>query len=350
MKRLSLYFVLLLMPVCSSLFAQGELVKATLVVINGTRITQDDLNEMAEYLLKAKYKPKDGQPIRLTQDEEREIWDSSLRELIKMRLIFDEASKLGLNNDDEDVERQLNRMGVEASTAPVVMRKIASADLLVDQVLAAKGFPPYKPSPKEIRDVWEEQKDSFRTNAFVRVRHIILPTIGEDNPDVVAAKAKLLRDKLLEKAPDKRSELFAEMAKEFSDGAFAEHGGLLHLGKDKEGWFPQEFGNKRPDGSPIFPETLYKAIQAFTHKDKHNVSKVIRSELGFHLLFLEDIKGGKQIAWTEAQKLIRIHLEQKVRKERMLEWLKAKAEESKILWHDGEVYPANMLFEEEKKD
>lgn len=329
---------------------ETELLKATLVVVNGKRVTQDHVNQMAEVMLRRRH--GDISRLRMSMEEQQEVFDAALRELIRMELIFGHATKLGLSVPDERVQATLKHLGLGDPIMPKAARRYAEADVLLDKVLMAQGFGPYKPSPKQIRDLYAAEKETtFKTNSFVRVRHIILPTYGAEKPATVAAKAGLLRDRIMKKPVAERGAFFGEVAREFSDGRFADGGGLLRLGTNRQGWFPQEFGNKRPDGRAVFPVRLYKGIQAFTVSDKHKVSKVIRSDQGYHLLYLEDIKGGDYIPWARAQKLIETHLQQRERQRRMLGWLKEKLRTSQIHWNDGQrveherILPSDKLKE-----
>jgi len=274
---------------------------------------------------------------------------ASLRELIKAELIEDEAKDLELVADDERVQRYAQGEQLQSKEAKSVARRLAKAEALFDEILNKQEIVMRKPSPAEIREYYQKHKDTaFRERCMVKVRSIYMDAGNDpERVKVAESKAKLVYEKIAEKNPEQKNEAFAAMASEFSDDAFARQGGQIRLSDDPEGWFVQDFPNKRPDGQPLFPDEMYRGIQTLAKKGA--MTAILRSQHGFHILYMEDIKGGRTVPFDQAYKLIEYQLEKLSRNERLLQWLQDKLQRSRVTWHDGDPYPKENILPREEK-
>jgi len=317
---------------------------AIVVTINGVQITQTDLKEMANFLFTLRY---GKQPPAFTAAEYEQLnslyRESAIRELIKIWLIADEAKDLSVTVPVEDVDKQITRMRLSADTAEPMHRRFAETELLFDRILLQQGIPTYQPSPSEVRAFYTKNRAAFREKCLVIVRSIFMGCDDPKRADKIREKVNLLRTAILKKPLAERGPLVASLAKEFSEDAFANDGGVLRITNDKEGWFPQEIPNPTIDGKALFPEAMHHAIRGLSTKSE--VSPVIQSERGFHLLYLEDIKGGRDLPFQDCVPLIMRFLDQRERKKRMRKWIREKWERSDVKWHDGEPYPIENVLE-----
>ncbi len=323
-----------------ALAQENRLLHAILVKVNGNRITQADLDEVAEYLF-GKYFP--GRPFNTIRREEvDELSGKAMQELIRINLILDEVEKRDIEIDDERKQRFYRIMKIDPVTASRTLKRMADADAAFDKLMSLDGKSYTKPGPKEIRDFWNKNKDSlFITQRRVKVRHIFLNSQLGD-PGVLKKQADMLRDNLDKTPLNERTTKFAKFAEEFSQGRFRSLGGLLLIGNDDEGWFNQDFPNRGRDADEIFPEAMVRAIRGL--RNPGDMSDVVQSEKGFHLLYLEDAKGGEQIPFSKAQTYIEWNLTEIARRQYQYQWMKRKMETSVVTWNDGTAYPIDRIL------
>lgn len=336
---------------CGALWAaQGELLKAVLVVVGESRITRSDLNEMAQFLLRRRYGNIDLATIRMDAKEMDELSAAAMRELIIMHLILDEAEKMELSVTDEEVMEAVNQLQIDPDKLPAIGRRRTEANLLESEILKSLGVTGSLPTPAEMREVYRKQKDTvFTTASQIKLRHILLPTTNLSGEDTAISRARSIKKTVMDAPPEKRTELFAEKARLMSDDAFASGGGVLRISPDPEGWFRQDWGNRTAAGKEAFPSALYRSMQGLGPEHKRVVVGPIRTEQGVHLLYLEDIRVGKTMSWRDAQPLIRRYVQKRRKFEQTQKWLRDKIRRTKITWHDGSAYPTEEILTPKKQ-
>ena len=136
-------------------------------------------------------------------------------------------------------------------------------------------LPAIEVSEQELRDAYESAIGDYKTEEQRRVSHILIE-FGTDE-----ASAKQQADEVLAKL-DNGSD-FAALAKEFSADTFsAEKGGDID-------WFSKGMMD------PAFEESAY-ALAAIG-----DTSQVVKSDFGFHIIKLTDIKPEQIISFEEVQ-------------------------------------------------
>jgi peptidyl-prolyl cis-trans isomerase D len=140
-------------------------------------------------------------------------------------------------------------------------------------------------SDEEVKSYYEENIDMFQEERQVKARHILFkvdPESSEEEEEKVKERAL----SVLEKA--RAGEDFADLAKEYSEGPSSEQGGDL-------GYFPRGQMVKPFDDA------------AFGMK-KGEISDLVKTQFGYHIIKVEDIKeaGTKDLA--EVQEEIRNRL------------------------------------------
>ncbi|UCB48928.1 MAG: SurA N-terminal domain-containing protein [Deltaproteobacteria bacterium] len=120
---------------------------------------------------------------------------------------------------------------------------------------------------KQIKDYYEENKEMFRQEKEVSARHILLKVdrnASEEEERKVREKAKMV----LEKA--RKGEDFPKLAKKYSEGPTAQKGG--DLGYFSEGRMVKPF-----------EEAAFKM-------KKGEISELVRTQFGYHIIKVEDVK------------------------------------------------------------
>src|SRR3569623_921337 len=157
----------------------------------------------------------------------------------------------------------------------------------------------------DLRQRYEEHKSEFTVPEERRARHILIQ-VGSDakQTDIDAARAKI-QDIL---AKVRKGEDFAALARQYSqDPGSAASGGALGF-----------FGHG----------TMDKAFEAARFALKPGeVSEPVRSAFGFHIIKLDEIKGGQGKAFEE----VRLQLERDLKRQRAEEQYFAKAEQLSTL-------------------
>ncbi|WP_133471006.1 SurA N-terminal domain-containing protein [Paraglaciecola marina] len=127
----------------------------------------------------------------------------------------------------------------------------------------------------ELNEFYEQNLSTYRTEEERQVSHILLESAEAD--DVVAAQAEELLEKINTGAD------FAELAKEYSNDTFsAENGGDL-------GWFGKGIMD------PAFEEAAYSL------ESINDVSAVIKSAFGYHIIKLTDLKPEQVTGFDEVK-------------------------------------------------
>lgn len=153
-------------------------------------------------------------------------------------------------------------------------------------------------SEEEMRQRYETQKLNFRTPEERSARHILVSVSGDADEAAAQARAESLLQRI------NNGEDFAELAKaESQDPGSARNGGDL-------GFF----------GLGVMDKAFEKATFALK---KGEVSGVVRSAFGFHIIKLEDIRGGE----TKPYEAVAEELKREMQKELANEIFFEKAEQ-----------------------
>lgn len=218
----------------------------------------------------------------------------SLRRQVLSRLVLERlelqlAKRLGIRIDDLTLDRQMerlaraNNLSLEAFRDKIVAEGIDYAAFReeVRRELALQAL--YKRmvdrnvrvSDREVDDLIASQSRNLFKDTEFHIRHILVAVPEQATPEQVR-KAREKAERLLEEL--RQGADFARLAARESDGRYALQGGDM-------GWrplarLPQIF---------VRPLSLLKVGET---------SDIIRSPAGFHIIRLEDKRGGQQ-AWVE---------------------------------------------------
>jgi len=131
-------------------------------------------------------------------------------------------------------------------------------------------------SKSEIKSYYKENKEIFSQKSSVKARHILVDS---------EAEAKKIIKKLKRYSGSKLKKEFIKMAKEKSKGPSSSNGGSL-------GWF--EKGKMVPEFSKA----------AFKLKKKSITKKPVKTQFGYHIIYVEDKKKGGTKKLSEVKEQI----------------------------------------------
>ncbi len=245
----------------------------TLVTVNGTAITSEEVEKELRTATQGRFN-------QVPADKQQEFRKQVLEQLVAKELVYDNAKKTGILKTKEFKDRY-------AEIVQNVKKEIAI------QVWQKREIDKIKVSDKDMKAYYNKNKEEFNEKESAHARHILVKTEGE-------AKAIALQLKGLKGVALKNK--FIELAKEKSTGPSGAKGGDL-------GYFAP--GQMVPEFSK----------EAFSMKIE-TVSAPIKTQFGYHLIYLEDRKSAKSKAFKEVKPMIERRLKLEKAKEVMLNKMK----------------------------
>ncbi|MBM4386687.1 MAG: peptidylprolyl isomerase [Deltaproteobacteria bacterium] len=261
---------------------------------------------------------------QVSQKKPEEIRKGVLEKLIDGNLLLEEAKKLGLEVSDKDVENHLglimknngwNEDDLEGAVKMlgydgiVAYKKHASKELLKNQVVRIKVMSKIKVSDQQVDEAVLKEYKEGKYEETIKVSHILFRIPDRTTLEEIAAlreKAEGVKGKLL--AGEKS---FEDLAKEYSDDSSASRGG--DVGYFTKGSLEPNFENA-----------------AFALKTGE-ISGVVQSAFGFHIIMVTDRKWTEIKDMEEARAKVKYYLHQKLFMEGYKEYLKQLRAKNKVI-------------------
>jgi len=254
----------------------------TLVTVNGTAITQEDVDRE---LMTA----TQGRLNQVPPEKQAEFRKQVLEQLVAKELVYDDAKKSGLLEAADFKERY------EEVTSRI-KKEVAI------QVWQKREFDKIAISEKDKKEYYDANKEEFAEDESVRARHILVDN-ESDAKNIVAQLKPLKGDALKNK--------FMEIAKAKSTCASAPEGG--DLGYFSEGQMVPEFNDK-----------------AFSMKAKEITLEPVKTQFGYHVIYIEDKRPKTTRSFSEVKAAIEQRLKVEKAKSVMLEKMKELEKKAKI--------------------
>jgi peptidyl-prolyl cis-trans isomerase SurA len=214
------------------------------------------------------------------------VTDAELRQALddintRNRFASDDELTKALAAEGLTVEQYRRQLRVELLIAKLVNREVRGTVVL---------------SPEEVQRYYQQHPDEFSLPERVKLRQIFLaaPAAQAEDHAGKRARAQTIMEQLRSGAE------FDQLARRFSDGPEAKEGGQL-------GWFTP--------GS-LMPE-LDRAAFALQNGQ---VSELIESPLGWHILKLEEREGHRQESFDAIKEAVRSRLMEQRTQQRYEEW------------------------------
>lgn len=211
------------------------------------------------------------------QLKSKEQKQKRLDRMVEEILLETEAEKRGLDQDEE-IQRKVDRYRKRLITEKLY-REIAKERAEVTE--------------EEIQRYFDEHKDQYTQKERIRASQILIlvpPNAGPEKD----AEAKGKAQEALSKA--KGGEDFSQLARQYSEGPTSKRGGDL-------GYFSR--GRMIPEFEEI----------AFSLKEVGDISDVVKTKFGYHIIQLKDKQSEKLLSLDEVQERIVRQLESKKRRE-----------------------------------
>jgi parvulin-like peptidyl-prolyl isomerase len=227
--------------VAVSLFVSAANAK-TYATVNGSDITDKDIGAILQVIPGANF-------AKMTKDQKKKIIDQA----IEKKLLGEKALKAGMEKEPEFQEALAN-----------VKRDLAL------ELWMKKEFDSIKVTDADVKAFYNKNKAMFVQPETAKASHILLKTEAD-------AKAVI---KKLKSAKDKKAK-FTELAKTKSTGPSGPNGGDL-------GWFDRKRMVKE------FSDAAFKL------KKGSYTKKPVKTQFGYHVIFLDDKKDGGNVSLKEA--------------------------------------------------
>lgn len=205
------------------------------------------------------------------------------------------AEVAGRYEGPQEFQNDLQQNGIDEETLRDALRR----ELIFDGVMQKVGAKHPKVDDLDVRLFYELHRDRFAVPEQRTARHILI-TINPDYQENTRPAALARAEKLVGKLIGKRNR-FASLARKHSECPTALEGGKL--------------GSVKP--GQLFPE-LDEKLFAMTEGE---ISEVVESEVGFHILLCEKIIPGKFVPLSKARPRIVEILQERKQRNCQKNWL-----------------------------
>lgn len=259
-----------------------------LVRINNVSISLEEFRQMSEK------QPLEGK-MRLVS--EKGLRDFLENYVVTREVLYQEAKKKGLDKKKEILAK------VED------FRKAMVIDALLEEALKEKD----EVSDSEIQKYYKENEDRFTEPREVKVRHIVV----NSEPILKEVLVKISKGGSFEK-----------LASDYNIDKSREDGG--NLGYIRRGQLAPSFAQ--------FEEA------AFSLRRKGEISEVVKTPYGYHLIQLEERRGTALRPFDQVKEKIRFFLQTKKKQDAYLQYVKESKSRAKIVVNE------KLWAEEEKRE
>jgi peptidyl-prolyl cis-trans isomerase C len=259
-----------------------------LLRINDVSISLEEFQQMLER------QPLEGKMKLLSEKGTRDFLENYV---IPREVLYQEAQIKGLDKKKEMLTK------IEDARRAILI------DALLEEGLRGRG----EVTEEEILRYYKENQALFTEPQEIKIRHIVVNT----EPALKEVVTKL-----------SQGESFEKLASAYNIGKFKEDGG--NLGYIRRGQLAPPFAQ--------FEEA------AFSLRKRGEISEVVRTPYGYHIIRLEDMRGSTLRPLSQVKERIRFFLQPKKNQEAYLAYVKETRSKSKILINE------KLWAEEEKKE
>lgn len=314
---------------------QAKTIERIAAVAGDEIITLNDVR--TEGVLRYAVKGKDLKDIQYADNPDEEL-DELVRELIQTRLIARRARKNNINIGDREVDMQLQEMYRKSGQSEDVFKSMMASEgiewkayrayirseLETQFVMRSELAGQVQPSETDAVACAQEKVPDAKNSITVTLRQITIHDVEADSAAGLAAPAAKTLNAVwwnsidtavkqyahgVQKIAAAHPEKFEEYVKKYSSGRSAERGGVL-------GSFSP--GDLSKDFAPVF--TLKKG----------EVSTLISTANGYHIMRADDIVEGESEAWKKAVEQCREMIVMKETQRLISSWLNDLMEKSYV--------------------
>ena len=254
-------------------------------IVNGQEISQDAVGFELDRLVR--FYMSHGMSMEEVKSNLPKLEEKALEQAIGAKLLLDRAHQVELPVTAADIDKEVQKVGGEENYRKALeaqgvteevfrkeLEKGARVNMLVGQACAHVA----DPTEDEVAAFYEAHKAEYVEEPQVYCQHILVKSEESDLPEAKSAafeKIRAIRERIMDGGD------FADEAQKHSDCPSGKEGGSL-------GWFGRGMMVKEFDEA------------AFGMK-KGEVSDIVTTQFGYHIIYKADEKGGTQ------QTLVDVH-------------------------------------------
>lgn len=297
--------------------ASPRVIDGIAIVVNKDAILVSEINEamlplMQEY--RARYS---GDELKKKMAELR---DTVIEQAIDTKLIVQVARERGISADEKTVDSRVEVVKKRFPSEDEFLQALASKGItfreyreqVAEQVLAQETIrrvlgEEIDVTDNQIREYYDSHPDEFVTEPRIKLAQIFLKISTGSTPEEIGRlrqKAEQLRI-LIEDGVE-----FSELAEKYSEGPYRDRGGVVGVVSPNE----------------ILPELEEIAFGLKTGE----VSPVIQTNYGFHMLKALEAEPARKIGFEEAKPLIEERINEMERSRKYNDWIKKLREDAFI--------------------
>jgi peptidyl-prolyl cis-trans isomerase C len=284
------------------------------VTVNGTNITEGEIDKVLQPYLDAMAKQAQGQPPEYMEQRRKLFRQQALEQMIIEQLRDEKAKEANIVITDEEVTdrireiaaAQVPSMSPEDFKAKVEesgqnfdqIRKMIRGRITFDKLLEAKLGDKLNVTEADANEYYNQNPNRYNVPEQVKASHILIrPDTGDPNTDPNQAKAK---------AKAEAEELLKPSSKDGGDLGFFSKGRM----------------------TPPFEEASF-ALQI------GQVSEIVETEFGYHIIKVTDRKDAETKTFEQVKDDIIKQLTQRKQRELTREYLESLKTEAKIVYPPG---------------
>ena len=217
--------------------------------------------------------------VQVSEQEIRAAFNSEYEQRVLSAIIVDPDTLLKAAKVDESAAKAWYEAHQDSYMSPVRI-KLTAVEINPSEIAADMSI-----DDAELRAAYEERKANYTEDESRKASHILARVSADASQELrLAARAKIEKAQ----ARIKAGEPFATVAGDLSDDSSASKGGDL-------GWFKQGVM------TASFDQVVFSL-------DKGDVSDIVESEFGFHLIQLDDLREATSKAFDDVKEGLRIEI------------------------------------------
>ena len=291
-------------------WAEPQLVDKVAVVVNDEIVLDSEINTvMAQFAAKLQGMTDANREAKLRQLR-NEVIDRTVDERLMKQQIRDLKYTVSEQEVDASIERIMRQNNIpDMETFKAVLRrqgldwddyrKQVSEQLKEWQFINAKVGNRVKISEEEVEEAFQKEQKTREPEYEYHARHMLFQ-VAPDAPEEAVFAARTRAEDALDRV--RQGENFSVLAEQLSDGPSAKFGGDIGF-------------NKAKDMVPEFS-------RAMVALDAGEVSELVRTKYGFHIILLEEKRETALPGGEEMKNQIRMRLREDEMKRQMAIWLK----------------------------
>src|SRR6056297_38958 len=279
----------------SSAQASGSGSEGVVATVNGEEIGRQEFEQLLNYF---RYQYSQ-QGMQVQGAQLQQLQAMVLESLIDNELMYQIAEENGYGPSDKELDEELQKtkeqFADEAAYQQALNQQGMSEQELKQELAKQMTKVQFEEDKfgdqvtvdsSEVREYYEENQEQFEQPEQIRASHILIQ-VEEDASEADKAAAKERLQAAKERIAN--GEEFSKVAREVSEGPSSERGGDLNY-----------FG--RGQMVPEFEQAAF-------NMEVGEVSDIVETSFGFHLIKLTDYKESEKASFSEVKENIKTHLE-----------------------------------------